>query len=77
MSDESVTLPKDLYVLNLLGMGVAIQFLANITGEEIEAWKQHIGAIATEQYKSLSPLEIQRIIDNVKVPRTACQNDKF
>lgn len=65
-NDESVSVPKDIYVLNTLAMGVAIQILAKLTGEEIEAWKEHVGAIASKQYRELSSQEIQKIVDSIK-----------
>lgn len=63
LDNESVVLPKNLYVLNVLGMGVAIQMLARITGEEIEEWKECISAKANEQYRQLSSEEIHEIVD--------------
>lgn len=70
-NDEYVVLPKDVYVLNTLAMGVAIQILAKITKEEIGAWKQYIGVRANEQYKLLSAQEIQNIVDSLEKSRTA------
>ena len=66
-NNESVTLPKDLYVLNALAMAIAIQFLAKITGEEIEAWKEHVGATAGKQYRQLSAKQIQEIVDSIEI----------
>ncbi|MEH1995909.1 hypothetical protein [Nostoc sp.] len=69
--NESVILPKDLYVLNTLAMGIAIQLLAKVTGETIEDWKEYVGAKAGEQYRKLSPEEIQEIVESLGNSRTA------
>lgn len=66
-NDESVILSKDALVLNTLAMGVAIQILAKITGEEIEAWKDYIQSKASEQYRQLSAEKIQQIVDNFEI----------
>ncbi|WP_298908707.1 hypothetical protein [uncultured Nostoc sp.] len=66
-NNESVTLPKNFYVLNILAMGVAIQILAKITGESIEAWKDYIGSKASEQYRQLSAEKIQQIVDTTEI----------
>ncbi|MEH1918097.1 hypothetical protein, partial [Nostoc sp.] len=63
--------PKDLYVLNTLAMGIAIQLLAKVTGETIEDWKEYVGAKAGEQYRKLSPEEIQEIVESLGNSRTA------
>lgn len=65
-NDESVVLPKDLCVLNALAMGIAIQMLAKITGEEIKAWKDYVGIKASEQYSQLSSEQIQEIVDTLE-----------
>ncbi|MEH1921788.1 hypothetical protein [Nostoc sp.] len=70
-NNEFVTLPKDLYVLNTLAMGVAIQLLAKMTGESIEDWKQYVGAKAGEQYRELSTERIQEIVESLDKERTA------
>ncbi|OYE02966.1 hypothetical protein [Nostoc sp. 'Peltigera membranacea cyanobiont' 232] len=69
--DESVTIPKDLYVLNTLAMGVAIQIIAKLTGETIEDWKEYVGAKAGEQYRELSAEKIQEIVESLDNERTA------
>ncbi len=69
--DESVILPKDLYVLNSLAIGIAIQILAKMTGESIEDWKQYLGAKASEQYRELSTERIQEIVESLDKERTA------
>ena len=69
--NESVILPKDLYVLNTLAMGVAIQLLAKMTGESIEDWKQYVGAKASEQYRELSTERIQEIVKSLDEEITA------
>ncbi len=69
--DESVILPKDLYVLNSLAIGIAIQILAKMTGESIEDWKQYVGAKASEQYRELSTERIQEIVESLDKERTA------
>ncbi|MHC5863375.1 hypothetical protein [Nostoc sp.] len=66
-NDESVILSKDVLVLNTLAMGVAIQILAEITGEEIEAWKDYIQSKASEQYRQLSAEKIQQIVDTLEI----------
>ncbi|MDZ7970301.1 MAG: hypothetical protein RM368_36135 [Nostoc sp. DedSLP03] len=53
LNNDFVTLTKELYVLNSLAMGVAIQILAKVTGETIEDWKEYVGAKAGEQYREL------------------------
>ncbi|MEH2140850.1 hypothetical protein [Nostoc sp.] len=65
-NDKSVVLPKDVFVLNTLGMGIAIQVLAKITKEEIEVWKEYVGATASEQYRQLSSEQIQEIVDSIE-----------
>lgn len=69
--NESVILPKDLYVLNSLAIGIAIQLLAKMTGETIEDWKQYVGAKASEQYRELSPERIQEIVESLDDEITA------
>ncbi|MEH2137137.1 hypothetical protein [Nostoc sp.] len=64
--DKFVLVPKDVFVLNTLAMGVAIQFLAKLTGEEIKAWKEYVSGIASKQYRELSSREIQEIVDSIK-----------
>jgi len=66
-----IKLPDNIFVLNTLGMGIAIQLLARTTGEEIETWTQFIQATAQDQYKQLSAQEIQQIIDSAEVCKTA------
>ena len=61
-----IVLPKDVVVLNTLGMGIAIQFLAKITGEEIEAWKEYVQTKASEQYNQLSSQQIQEIANTLE-----------
>lgn len=70
-NDESVILPKDLFVLNTLAMGIAIQFLAQITGEQIEDWKQYVQAKATDQYKQLSSEKIEEIVNTLETLKKA------
>ncbi|MDQ3018258.1 MAG: hypothetical protein M3Q64_00070 [bacterium] len=65
-NDKSVVLPKDVFVLNTLAIGIAIQILAKITGEEIETWKEYVNATANEQYRQLSSQRIQEIVDSVE-----------
>ncbi|BAT56395.1 hypothetical protein NOS3756_54000 [Nostoc sp. NIES-3756] len=69
--DETISVPKDLYVLNTLAMGVVIQLLAKLNGESIEDWRQYVGSKAGEQYRKLSAKDIQEIIDNLEAARTA------
>ncbi|OYD99815.1 hypothetical protein CDG79_38745 [Nostoc sp. 'Peltigera membranacea cyanobiont' 232] len=69
--NESVILPKDLYVLNTLAMGVEIQLLAKVTGETIEDWKAYVGAKASEQYRELSTERIQEIVKSLDDEITA------
>ncbi|MEH2201291.1 hypothetical protein [Nostoc sp.] len=64
--NKSVAVPRDIFVLNTLAMGVAIQILAKITGEEIEVWKEYVSATASEQYRELSSQRIQEIVDSIK-----------
>ena len=64
--DDFIRLPKDLCILNTLAMGVAIQILAKLTGETIEAWKDYVGAKAREQYGQLSAEKMQSIVDELK-----------
>ena len=71
LNNDFVTLPKDLYVLNTLAMGVAIQLLAKVTGESIEDWKEYVGAKASEQYRELSTEKIQEIVESLDKERTA------
>jgi hypothetical protein len=70
-NNDFVTLPKDLYVLNTLAMGVAIQILAKVTGETIEDWKEYVGAKASEQYRELSVEKIQEIVESLDNSITA------
>lgn len=63
---EPVVLPKDVFVLNSLAMGIAIQILAKITGEEITTWKEYVCATASSQYKQLSSSQIQEIVNSLK-----------
>ncbi|WP_375495576.1 hypothetical protein [uncultured Nostoc sp.] len=65
LNNDFVNPPKDLYVLNTLAMGVAIQLLAKMTGESIEDWKQYVGAKAREQYRELSAERIQEIVKSL------------
>ena len=65
-NNQLVVLPKDVFVINALAIGVAIQILAQITGEEIKAWKEHVRAIASKQYRELSSQEIQKIVDSIE-----------
>ncbi|MEH2274651.1 MAG: hypothetical protein V7K40_07520 [Nostoc sp.] len=65
-NEKSVILPKDVFVLNTLAMGVAIQILAKITGEEIEEWKKYVNVTASEQYRQLSSQQIQEIVNTIK-----------
>ncbi|MBN3885622.1 MAG: hypothetical protein V7K64_02445 [Nostoc sp.] len=71
LNNDFVTLPKDLFVLNTLAMGIAIQIIAKTTGETIEIWQHYVGSTANEQYRQLSEEEIQEIVDSVKNPITA------
>ncbi len=64
--DDLICLPKDICILNTLAMGVAVQILAQTTGETIEGWKHYIGVRASEQQRQLSTKEIQEIIDKLK-----------
>lgn len=64
--DNFIRLPKDSCVLNTLAMGVAIQIIAKLTGEEIEEWKEHVQAIASEQYRQLSPEKMQEIVKSLE-----------
>jgi hypothetical protein len=48
-------------------MGIAIQLLAKVTGEEIEAWKDYIQSKASEQYRQLSAEKIQQIVDTLEI----------
>lgn len=70
-NNDFVTLTKELYVLNSLAMGVAIQILAKVTGESIEDWKEYVGAKAGEQYRELSAEKIQEIVESLDNSRTA------
>ncbi|MEA5601055.1 hypothetical protein [Nostoc sp. UHCC 0252] len=63
---DFISLPRNVCILNTLAMGVAIQILAKITGEEIKAWKSYVGAKASEQYSQLSAEEMQKIINELK-----------
>ncbi|MEH2258307.1 hypothetical protein [Nostoc sp.] len=65
-NEENISLPKDVCVLNTLAMGIAIQIIAQTTGESIEAWKNHIGVIANEQYRQLSAERMQEIVNELK-----------
>jgi hypothetical protein len=71
LNNDFVTLSKDLYVLNTLAMGVAIQILAKVTGETIEDWKEYIGSKAGEQYRELSAEKIQEIVESLDRDITA------
>lgn len=71
LNNEFVNLPKDLYVLNSLAMGIAIQMLAKVTGESIEDWKEYVGAKAGEQYRELSAEKIQEIVQSLDNSRAA------
>ncbi|MEH2270103.1 MAG: hypothetical protein V7K68_16955 [Nostoc sp.] len=71
LNNDFVTLPKDLYVLNSLAMGVAIQILAKVTGESIEDWKEYVGAKAGEQYRELSAEKMQEMVESLDNSRTA------
>ncbi|MDZ7963571.1 MAG: hypothetical protein RM368_01125 [Nostoc sp. DedSLP03] len=71
LNNDFVTLPKDLYVLNTLAMGVAIQILAKVTGESIEDWKEYVGAKTGEQYRELSAEKIQEIVGSLDNEITA------
>ncbi|MEH1959843.1 MAG: hypothetical protein V7L05_08145 [Nostoc sp.] len=64
--DDFIRLPRDAFVLNTLAMGVAIQILAKITEEPIEAWRECIRSKADEQYHQLSEAEIQEIVDSLE-----------
>lgn len=66
-NDNNVYLPKEVFILNILAMGVAIQLLSQVTGESIEELKQKIGQRADDQRRQLSPEEIQAIIDGLEV----------
>ena len=68
-NNESVTLPKNIYVLNTLAMGVVIQILAKITGESIEVWKDYVESQANEQYRQLSAKKIQEIVNFLEILR--------
>jgi redox-regulated HSP33 family molecular chaperone len=63
--DDFIRLPKDSCVLNTLAMGVAIQIIAKLTGEEIEEWKEHVQAIASKQYRELSAEKMQEIVESL------------
>jgi uncharacterized protein YfkK (UPF0435 family) len=65
-SEETVIVPKDLYVLNALAAGVALQMLAKLTEETIEDWRRFVASKAGEQYSELSPQEIQAIVDSLE-----------
>ncbi|MDZ7953355.1 hypothetical protein [Nostoc sp. DedQUE09] len=71
LNNNFVTLTKELYVLNSLAMGVAIQILAKVTGESIEDWKEYVGAKAGEQYRELSAERIQEIVKSLDDEITA------
>ncbi|MEH2184886.1 MAG: hypothetical protein V7K64_01705 [Nostoc sp.] len=71
LNNDFVTLTKELYVLNSLAMGVAIQILAKVTGESIEDWKEYVGAKAGEQYRELSAEKIQEIVESLDNSITA------
>ncbi|MEH2065123.1 MAG: hypothetical protein V7K50_23165 [Nostoc sp.] len=64
--DDFICLPKDTLILNTLAMGIAIQILAKITGETIEAWKDYIGVKAHEQHRQLSTEQIEKILGELK-----------
>ncbi len=70
-NNDFVTLTKELYALNSLAMGVAIQILAKVTGESVEDWKEYVGAKAGEQYRELSAEKIQEIVESLDNSRTA------
>ncbi|MCC5623254.1 hypothetical protein [Nostoc sp. CHAB 5715] len=65
--DNKVVLSKDVFVLNTLAMGIAIQILAKITEETIEDWRSYVGAKATEQYRELSAEKIKEIADSLEI----------
>ncbi|MEH2038466.1 hypothetical protein [Nostoc sp.] len=64
-NNDFVTLPKDLFILNTLAMGVAVQILAKVTGETIEDWQEYVRAKASEQYGELSAEKIQQIVETL------------
>lgn len=66
MNNDKVSVPKEVFVLNILAMGVAVQLVAKLTGENIEDWKSWVGQKATEQYNQLSPEQVQAIVDEFK-----------
>lgn len=69
--DDSITLFKNEYVVNILAMGIAVQILSQKTGIPIEMWMEHLAEKASDQYEKLSSEQIQQTIDLYEVVRNA------
>ena len=70
-STSHVVLGRDEYVVSILATGIALQVLAEKTGIALEDWTQYVSNKATEQFESLSEVQIQQMLDVYEAARNS------
>lgn len=73
MSDK-FSMHKEDYMVNTLSMGIAVQYLCNLTGKSFNYWAKQISEQANSQCDQLTPEQIDKTIQDYLKNRTS-KND--
>ena len=64
MKKDNFLMDKEDYIVNTLAMGIAVQYLCNLTGKSFNHWSKQISEQANSQCDQLTDEQIDKTIQD-------------
>jgi hypothetical protein len=64
LQDDKIVMDKEAFLINCLATGIACQFLAQISKEELSDWMEYLSDKACQQYKQMTPKQREDMINS-------------